>query len=298
MRRPRLNRRTNSLLLTTLLTAYLLLAFSGCIGDRLVLGDNRAILPMPEAHRQTIHAGQWDVECWVERSTADPPAAMRPDPPSQPAAYVLFFVGKGDRVERWIDLVSQDVWRNRNVEIWGMNMPGSGTAPSLGPAKLARVTPAALAVFDAVKRLAGDRPIFIQAGSFGTTAAISVAARRPVAGMLLANPPPLRQLILGHYGWWNAWLLAFPAAMELPSDLDSVANGAHCTAPAVFVLAGADTVIPPKYHELVYHAYAGPKRRIDMPTSPHDGPLPHAAAVAQAEDVEWLWQQAGLPACK
>jgi pimeloyl-ACP methyl ester carboxylesterase len=289
MRFPRFKRRTKLALLVVLAGGYLSLVLSGCIGDRLVLGKNTAAIPTPAAHRQTIHVGRWEVECWVEHSASDKPATDASDPP---AGYVIFLVGKEARVEQWIDLVSQDVWRNRNVEIWGMNSPGSGSGPDLGPARLNRVGPAALATYDAVKRLAGDRPIYVQAGSFGTTAALCIAARRPVAGLLLANPPPLRQLILGHYGWWNAWLLALPVSMELPADLDSIANARNCFAPAVFVLSGADTIIPPRYHDLVYNAYAGPKRRIDMPGIGHDGPLSHAASVEQANDVEWLWRQA------
>jgi pimeloyl-ACP methyl ester carboxylesterase len=293
---PRLKRPVKFTLFAVFGLGYASLVLSGCIGDRLVLGQNTAVLPAPPARRQAVHVGQWDVECWVEHSASDlPPVAESSDPP---AGYVLFFVGKADRVERWIDPVAQDVWRNRNVEIWGMNWPGSGAGPALGPAQLVRVAPAALATFDAVKKIAGDRPIFIQAGSFGTTAALCVAAHRPVAGLLLANPPPLRQLILGYYGWWNAWLLAIPAAMEVPPDLDSLASARNCSAPAAFVMSGADTIIPPKYHELVYNAYAGPRRRIDMPGVGHDGPLTHAASLEQASDVEWLWQEATRPGSK
>jgi len=32
------------------------------------------------------------------------------------------------------------------------------------------------------------------------------------ADLILTNPPPLRQLIMGHYGWWNLWLAAAPQA--------------------------------------------------------------------------------------
>jgi len=46
-------------------------------------------------------------------------------------------------------------------------------------------------------------------------AALSVAARRPVAGLVLQNPPPLRQLIMGHYGWWNLWLVAGAVVLVL-----------------------------------------------------------------------------------
>jgi hypothetical protein len=122
----------------------------------------------------------------------------------------------------------------------------------------------------------------------GTTAALCVVARRPVAGLVLHNPPPLRQLILGHYGWWNLWLLAIPVSAQIPHDLDSVANAARCHAPAVFVLSGADHVVPPQYQRLVVDAYAGPKRLIAVPGAPHNAPLPREAGQQLQHDIDWL----------
>ena len=49
------------------------------------------------------------------------------------------------------------MWKDRAVEIWGMNYPGFGG--STGPARLARIGPAAVAAFDALRREAADAPI-------------------------------------------------------------------------------------------------------------------------------------------
>lgn len=171
-----------------------------------------------------------------------------------------------------------------------MNYPGSGGSD--GPARLARVGTDAVAAFDAAKRAAGRRPVFIWAGSFGTTAALHVAARRPVDGMFLQNPRPLRQLILGSYGLWNLWLLAGPAALQIPSDLDSIANARKATAPVVFTLSLADEVIPDRYHRMVVDAYAGPKRVIEMPGARHDDPLTREAAQQFNEGIDWVWKTA------
>jgi pimeloyl-ACP methyl ester carboxylesterase len=155
------------------------------------------------------------------------------------------------------------------------------------------VGPDALGVYDAMVSAAGGRPIFIHAGSFGTTAALCVAARRPgVSGMVLQNPPPLRQLILGRYGWWNLWLFAGPVAMQVPSDLDSLENAKHVSTRAVFILAGRDNVVPPPYQHRVVDAYAGEKRVIEMPWAGHDDPLTKEAAEAFASNLDWLWNSA------
>jgi hypothetical protein len=254
----------------------------GC-ADHIILGENHDTVDPGAAKATVLHANGRAIECWRARSPGVADGR-------EPEAYVLFFVGKADRADRWINAVA-GAWGNRPVEVWGMNYPGSGGSD--GSAKLQNVASSALAEYDAVKQIAGSRPIFIHAGSFGTTAAIYVAANRPIAGMVLQNPAPLKQLIMGNYGWWNLWILAGPVASRVPAELDSVSNAARCKASAVFISAGADWVIPPSYHKLVIDAYAGEKRVIDMPGMGHDSPLTREAAEALAKDMDWLWQGVG-----
>ncbi|HEY2588636.1 MAG TPA: alpha/beta hydrolase [Tepidisphaeraceae bacterium] len=217
------------------------------------------------------------VEVWT---TGSPGARDR-----APSGYVLFFGGNGDRADRWLHVVA-DGWGDRPVVVWGMNYPGYGGSD--GPTRLDAVAPDALAVYDALRNVAGSKPIYLHASSFGTTAALCVAARRPVAGLVLHNPPPLRQLILGNYGWWNLWLLAFPVSAQIPPELDSISNAAHCSAPAVFVLSGADTVVPPRFQQMVVGTYAAPKRVIDVPGASHNDPLPRDAGERVQRAIDWL----------
>jgi pimeloyl-ACP methyl ester carboxylesterase len=171
-----------------------------------------------------------------------------------------------------------------------MNYPGSGGSD--GPPKLAEVGPDAVAAYDALRKVAGERPVFIHAGSFGTTAALCVAARRPVDGLIIQNPPPLRQLILGQYGWWNLWLFAGPIAMQIPHDLDSIANARDSKSPAIFILSGGDQVIPDKYHRLVSDAYDGPKQIVEMPGAAHGDALTREAAEQVETGVDRVWKAA------
>src|SRR5258708_11499426 len=73
--------------------------------------------------------------------------------------------------------------------------PGFGG--STGPARLAKVGPAALTALDALAAIAGDKPIMVLRYSFAPTAALCAAAHRPVAGALLQDSPALRQMIVG-----------------------------------------------------------------------------------------------------
>jgi len=266
------------LLLSILIASSLI--YVGCAADSIILPANHESINPGGARREQLKVYGRTVEYWIARS---PSARDR-----QPDAFVLFFVGKGDRADRWINAVA-NAWDDKPVELWGMNYPGSGG--SQGPPSMDRVGADALAVYDAMSRAVEGRPIFIQAGSFGTTAALSVAARRNVAGLILQNPLPLRQLIMGQYGWWNLWLLAGPVALRLPSDLDSLANARHAKAPAIFLLAGADEVIPPRYHRMVVDAYAGRKYLINISGAHHNDPLTREAAEELHKDLDKLWRE-------
>ena len=140
------------------------------------------------------------LELWTARSRL---AQQR----GRPEIYVLRFYGNADRAERWV-AAEAEMWNDRAVEIWGMNYPGFGG--STGPARLKRIAPAAMTAFDALQREAGDRPIVLFGASIGSAPALHIAAHRPVAGLILHNPPALRQLILRQYGWWNLMGLGRP----------------------------------------------------------------------------------------
>ena len=95
---------------------------------------------------------------------------------------------------------------------------------------------------------AADAPIVADGASIGVTAALHVAVSRPAAisGLILHNPPPLREVILWHFGWWNLWLLAGPIALQIPRDLDCVANARAIRTPAIFLLAEKDEIVAPR----------------------------------------------------
>ena len=187
--------------------------------------------------------------------------------------FILRFYGNADRADRWAAMEAE-MWNDRAVEIWGMNYPGFGG--STGPARLARIGPAAVAAFDELRRHATNKsavesavpsgptpssalgtahataPIVLFGTSIGATAALHVAVSRPteIAGLILQNPPPLREMILRQFGWWNLWLLAGPVALQIPRDLDCIANARASRSPAIFLLAERDEMVAPRFHRL------------------------------------------------
>lgn len=246
--------------------------------DRLVLFPSTNRVFTGTAVRKPIPFGDGELEIWTA-------ASALAQKQGAPEIYVLRFYGNADRADRWV-AAEAEMWNDRAVEVWGMNYPGFGG--STGPARLARLGPAALATFDALERQAGNRPIVVFGASLGTTTALHVAAHRKVAGLILHNPPALRQMILRQFGWWNLWLLAGPLSQKVPGDLDSVANARTIRTPAIFLLAENDEIVAPKFQRLVAEAYSGEKRILPLPGAGHNSPLDAAAVANFHQALDWL----------
>ena len=250
--------------------------------DQLILFPSTQPLNPHGATRKKLPFEQGELEIWVAQS-------QRAQQQGRADIFVLRFYGNADRADRWV-AAAAGMWNERAVEIWGMNYPGFGG--STGPARLSRIGPAALAAFDELKLHAGDRPIVPYGASIGATAALHVAVQRPVAGLILHNPVPLREIILRRFGWWNLWLLAGPIALQIPRDLNSVANARVSRAPAIFLTAEKDEIVPPRYHMLVANAYAGKKRVITLHGAYHNDPIESAALADLHQALDWLLPRA------
>jgi pimeloyl-ACP methyl ester carboxylesterase len=270
--RIRFNKRR--LTLVAVMCYVLVMTFGGC-ADHFVLPPLVHSSNSDGTTRYTVPHGDGLVENFRARS----PGATN----QEPKAFVLEFTG-GNACDAAKFLASR--WEHRPVEVWVANYPGYGQ--STGPRTLKALASAALTCFDEVKRMADKRPIFLEGFSLGTTPALHVAANRPVDGMILQNPPPLRQLILGTRGWWNLWLVAGPVALQIPSELDSTANAQQASAPALFLFAEKDRTVPLKYQQMISDKYAGTKRVIVQVGADHVAPLNQAEEVRLHDAMDWL----------
>jgi uncharacterized protein len=257
---------------------YIIVILSSRLTDRFILFPSTEPINPGAAHRQLIAFESGELELWTATSEL---ARQR----NNVDVYVLRFYGNADRAERWVALEA-DAWNGRAVELWGMNYPGFGG--SSGPARLKRIPGAALAAFDALRTRAGSKPIVLSGASIGATAALHVAANRNVTGIILHNPPPLRQMILRDFGWWNLWLLAGPIALQIPPELDSIENAKRIHVPAVFLLAEKDEVVAPKFQRLVFDAFAGNKRAINVPGAYHNSPIEGDVVTELRKSCDWL----------
>jgi len=283
---------------------YFVVMFFGHLPDHLILFPTRAPIDAGAAVRRTIPFENGDLEIWTTQSQS---ARQQ----GRADIFILRFYGNADRAERW-PAVEAEMWRDRAVEIWGMNYPGFGG--STGAARLARIGPAAVAAFDALTRHAANNsaaesavpsgptrsvalrtahttaPIVVFGTSIGATAALHVAVSRSseIAGLILQNPPPLREMILRQFGWWNLWLLAGPVALQIPRDLDCIANAKASRTPAIFLLAEKDEIVAPRFHRLVVQAYAGEKRIIELHGAHHNDSVEGTALADLNDALGWM----------
>ena len=264
---------------------YFAVVFFGRLPDHLILFPTTAPLDANGAVRKMLPFQNGQLEVWTAKSQL---AQQK----GGADIYVLRFYGNADRADRWV-AVDAEMWNDRAVEIWGMNYPGFGG--STGPARLSRIGPAALAAFDELKRQARERPIVLFGASIGATAALHIGANRPETRLILHNPPPLRQMILRQFGWWNLWLLAGPVALQIPPDLDSISNARATHAPAIFLLAEKDEVVAPRFHRLVADAYAGEKRVIPLAGAYHNDPIEGTALADFYRALDWLLPKTNSP---
>jgi len=261
-----------------IVAAYLILILFGHLPDHLILFPTKAPIDAGDAARKMVPFQNGELEVWTAKS-------YRAKQQAGADIYVLRFYGNADRADRWVAAEAEE-WNGRAVEIWGMNYPGFGR--STGPARLSRIGPAAVTAFDELKGHADGRPIVLYGASLGSAAALHVARQRPVAGLILHNPLPLRQMILRRFGWWNLWLFAGPIALQIPRDLDSISNAKAIQTPAIFLLAEKDEIVPPRYHRLVVDGYAGQKRVISLPGAYHNDPVEGAALAELNHALDWL----------
>lgn len=248
------------------------------ITDRLVLHPSRDPLPLEDKIAELMPYGQHKLEVLKMRFGS-----------GEPQAYILKFGGNGSRAER-AEAHPGEIWPHLNAEIWAVNYPGYGN--STGRASLRRMVESSDSIYQYMATVARGKPIIVTGNSIGTTCALYLAARRPIAGIMLRNPPPLKQLIVGEHGWWNLWLGARVVAAGVPAALDSIANARLAHVPAVFLMSGRDRVVPPRYQQLIHNAYAGPKQIVLDPEADHSTILAKEVEAEYLAALEWLERQA------
>lgn len=101
--------------------------------------------------------------------------------------------------------------------------------------------------------------------SLGSYVAVTLAASRPVAGVILATPfDSIAAVAEERYPY-------LPMGLLVGGRYDSAAIAPTIHTPALFVLAGADDVTPPEHGAALARAWGGPKSLFTLPDTGHRG---------------------------
>lgn len=172
---------------------------------------------------------------------------------------LLYFGGNGEEVSGSVSAFSTVT----GCRVVSLNYRGyglSGGAPSE-----AALYADALALYDALRAegVAPERIIAV-GRSLGSGVAVYLAARRPVAGVILITPyDSMVRVAQHHYPYLAVSLLLrhrFPSIRRAPA----------LTVPALFLVAEQDEVIPPIYAHRLYQAWGGPKAEVIIPGGNHN----------------------------
>ncbi len=252
--------------------------FLSWLTDRLILQSSRHDIHVPERRPARFIHGDGELEVWVHR--------VGQDTQGTPDLYLLEFPGTASRAEHKTDFV-EDCWSLRCVEIWAVNPPGYGN--SSGTASLQKLPAMAERALQEVRQVAGETPVIVAGGSLGSISALYLAAHHQVDGLLVQNPPALREVILALSDWWHFKWLTRMISKQIPRELDSLANAQRATVPAVFVTAQQDKVVLPHLQNQIIKAYNGPLKIFFMPGAEHDTPLTESDFEQLRPLASWLF---------
>jgi pimeloyl-ACP methyl ester carboxylesterase len=261
--------------------------FLSRLADRFILCPSTHRIPVDGKSRRTLVVGDDEIEIWTHR--------VRAEDPDDVDVFVLKLVGAGGRAERATDQ-PVSYWADVRAEIWAANPPGYGG--SNGRASLQKMPAVATAVYDELEKHAAGRPILVLGSSLGGVSALYVAAARPIAGLIVRNAPPLREVILGRFGWWNLNIGARLIAWQVPKDLCCIRNARRASAPAVFVMSERDRIVPSRYQRLAIEAYAGEKKVLVLPDADHITSMTEDEAEQYGSLLDWLWGKVNAEAAQ
>jgi pimeloyl-ACP methyl ester carboxylesterase len=255
------------------------MSFLSWLTDRLILQPTRHGLHVPQRKPLLFSHGAGELEVWVHR--------VGPDTRGVPDLYLLEFPGTASRAEHRTDFV-EDCWSQRCVEIWAVNPPGYGN--SSGTASLKKLPAMADRALAKVRQVAGEIPVIAAGSSLGSVSALYLAAHHKVEGVMVQNPPALREVILAQSGWWHVTWAKQLIAAQIPCELDSIANARRAAVPAVFVTAKQDRIVPARIQNQIISVYAGPLKVFSMPDADHDTPLTERDLEQLRSLASWLVQ--------
>ncbi|HRO60987.1 MAG TPA: alpha/beta hydrolase [Burkholderiaceae bacterium] len=106
--------------------------------------------------------------------------------------------------------------------------------------------------------------MFVFGRSLGSGVAVSLAAARPVCGVVLVSPfDSLVELGRHHFRW-------LPVSLLLRHRFELLGDASRLTMPLLSIVAQHDTIIPHARSAALHEAWGGPKTWVEIPGTDHN----------------------------
>jgi pimeloyl-ACP methyl ester carboxylesterase len=168
-----------------------------------------------------------------------------------------------------------------------------GYPPSGGRPSAKALLTDSLAVFDHLEQELGGRPVVAVGVSIGSPVAAYLARHRPLAGLLLITPfDSLVELARDHYPW-------MPVRLLLRHRMPTVDFVRDAQTPTAIIVAGSDTVVPPRRSEPLQLAISNLVFATTLEAAGHNDLYDRPAfRAAIREAVARIEAAAGLPSSR
>jgi len=174
---------------------------------------------------------------------------------------VLYFGGNAEEVSWMIEAVLAEA----PGASW-LLMDYRGYGQSAGSPSEKALVADALALYDHAVKLPGVDPkrIYAFGRSLGGGVAVALAAKRPLAGLVLVTPFDSLAAVAKRYYWY------LPVDWMLKHRFDSIALAPQLKTPLLCLIAERDEVIPAAHGERLCEAWGGPKKKIVLAAAGHN----------------------------
>lgn len=186
---------------------------------------------------------------------------IEPSPSTGPAPGMLWFYGNGENIAAIWPIIRQ--FRPPEAALLVVDYPGYGA--SGGVTSERGLYEAATAAYQALTAMPGvDRSrIVVYGRSLGTSVATWLAARHPVAGLVLESPfTNAREMSRQQYALFPRFILRL--------QLDNLSNIAAVQAPVLIFHGTADLLVPPSMGRRVAAAAPGPVEFVPIEGARHN----------------------------
>jgi len=197
---------------------------------------------------------------------------------ADPKANIVYFGGGSELAQAAAVRIAQ--WgRLCNANVAFVDYRGYGA--SSGMPSLRTLPGDALPVFDRALELLGGAPTFVMGFGIGSVPATYLAARRPVAGLVLMAPisglddDDMYSQKPGRAPWNMISfrpLLRTRPGYEVPDDSKPVLQIRQVNAPLLLIYGEADRTVPPQCSRKVYESAVGDRTLLMVPGAGHDAP--------------------------